>query len=97
MAAMATRDLAAAFSEVTVDVDRVVEDRERCLAWIRIRGIHTGRYLGLSPTGKAIDVVATVEAPRRAPEEARIDMDRLEIFAQLGAVNLPGPSGERTR
>ncbi len=87
----AAPDLPAAFPGLAVDVIRVARAADRLLIRVRLRGVHTGVYLGIGPTGRAVDVPAGVEVERRAGGAAhpRLDLDRLEILAQLGAVNLP--------
>lgn len=67
-----------AFSDTTLDVlDQVVEG-DRVASRIRMRGTHSGTFMGIAPTGKAVEVsgmrLDRVENGRIAEHWAVIDV-----------------------
>jgi predicted ester cyclase len=80
----------AAFPDLSISVRRLVADGSGVAAWIALNGTHRGRFAGLSPTGRAIDIVGAdllVERDGRFIEAWGL-RDLNALWIQLGA--LPG-------
>jgi predicted ester cyclase len=80
----------AGFPDLSVSVRRLVIDDTGVAAWITLRGSHRGRFAGLSPTGRPVDVVGAdllVERDGRFVEAWGL-RDLNSLWIQLGA--LPG-------
>lgn len=80
--------LVAGFSNLTCQVISTTAVLDTHNLRLGLRGDHTGPYLGIAPTGKVIEVLATLVVNRREAKP-HLSFDRLEVLRQIGAVNLP--------
>lgn len=82
--------LIAAFPDLSITLRRLVTDGSSVAAWIGLRGTHRGRFAGLSPTARPIDIVGAdllIERDGRFVEAWGL-RDLNTLWIQLGA--LPG-------
>jgi predicted ester cyclase len=82
--------LIAAFPDLSISIRRLVTDGSSVAAWIALRGTHRGRFAGLSPTRRPIDIVGAdllIERDGRFIEAWGL-RDLNTLWIQLGA--LPG-------
>ena len=74
-----------AFSDTRVDVFEQVVEGDRVASRIRMRGTHSGAFIGVAPTGKTVDVsgmrMDRVENGRIAEHWAVIDL--LSLMRQI--------------
>jgi len=80
----------AAFPDLSISVRRLVAEGSGVAAWITLSGTHCGRFAGLSPTRRTIDIVGAdllVERDGRFVEAWGL-RDLNALWIQLGA--LPG-------
>lgn len=65
---------------------------ERVAAYVVIRGVHTGHYAGLAPTGRRITFsqVHLLRYDSGLIIDDQVICDRLSLLQQMGAVSLPG-------
>jgi predicted ester cyclase len=88
----AITSLHVAMSDLSYTVEDIIADADK--VWIRLkaRGTHTGKFMGLPPTGKsvAIDVIDICRFENGKIVEHWGVPDRLGLMEQLGA--LPHPS-----
>jgi predicted ester cyclase len=83
----------AAFPDLSISVRRLVVDDRGVAAWLALRGTHRGRFAGVSPTGRVIDIIGAdllVEHNGRFVEAWGL-RDLNALLIQLGAL----PVGER--
>ena len=78
----------AAFDGLHHTIDEVVVDEPRVALRFTLRGTHTGDFMGIPATGRAIEVAAsvflTVDGGRVA--HLRAQFDQLGLLQQLGAL-----------
>jgi steroid delta-isomerase-like uncharacterized protein len=83
-----TETLRSSFPDLSVDIVRLVEERDLVAAHFRAQGTHTGVFAGVPPTGRHCDLRCTavfrVDEGRIA--EAWVTWDTLSLMEQLGAV-----------
>ena len=82
----------AAFPDLRISIDQLVSDGTTVAARLVLRGTHQGRFAGLSPTGRPIDIAGVdvlVEHAGRFVEAWSL-RDLNGLWVQLGA--LPDPS-----
>jgi steroid delta-isomerase-like uncharacterized protein len=79
--------LRAAFPDARTTLEDIVADGDRVAFRLTIRGTHQGAFLGLAPTGKAIEVsflgIVRVAGGRLVEEWG--GLDQADLFRQLGA------------
>ena len=78
----------AAFPDLSISVRRLVTDGSDVAAWITLRGTHRGRFAGLSPTGRTIDIAGAdllVERDGRFVEAWSL-RDLNGLWVQIGAL-----------
>lgn len=76
------------FSEVGFDIGDVVGERDKVLVRLKMRGKHTGPFMGNAPTNKWIDIDVIDffrVADGRLVEHWAL-MDNLSLLQQIGAV-----------
>lgn len=84
------------FPDLRVSVCRLVTEGNSVAAWITLRGTHEGRFAGLSPSRRQIDIAGVdllVERGGRVIEAWGL-RDLNALWVQLGA--LPGSSPPQT-
>lgn len=83
--------VAAGFSGVSVTVEDVVAEGERLAARYTFRGSHTGEFMGLPATGRAVEVpgqtILRFEGGKVV--ERWQSFDTMSLMQQLGAVPAP--------
>jgi predicted ester cyclase len=78
----------AAFPDLRISIDRLVTDGDTVAARLVLRGTHQGRFAGLSPTGRAIDIAGfdvLVEGGGRFVEAWSL-RDLNGLWVQLGVL-----------
>ena len=80
----------AGFPDLRISIDRLVTEGERIGAWIALRGRHRGRFAGVSPTGRSIDIAGVdLLVERDGLVREAWSLRDLNGWIQLGV--LPGP------
>ena len=83
----------AAFPDLRISIDQLVSDGTTVAARVVLRGTHQGRFAGLSPTGRPIDIagvdVLTEHTGRFVEAWSLRDLNAL--WVQLGALPDPSP------
>jgi predicted ester cyclase len=82
-----------AFPDLHGDLEHVVLEGDMGAVHLRVTGMHEGEFMGMTPTGKRIDI--EVMAFLRFTDEGKIverwtRMDEVAMLTQLGA--MPAPS-----
>jgi predicted ester cyclase len=79
------------FSDYHVIVERLVSDGDHVAVHFRMRGTHTGEFMGIPATGRTIDVHGiTIHRFRDGKlGESWALPDRMEMLQQLGVKQLP--------
>jgi predicted ester cyclase len=88
-----------AFPDIRLTVEDLVVESDRAALRYRLRGTHSGPYLGVAPTGLGFDVEGLTllrVADGRVAEEWHAPTE-LAILRQLGAVKANVPHGGRER
>ena len=83
----------AAFPDLRITIDRLVTDGTSVAAQLALRGTHQGRFAGLSPTGRSIDIAGVdvlIEHAGRFVEAWSL-RDLNGLWVQLGALPDPSP------
>lgn len=82
----------AAFPDMRMEPEDVLQDGDSVVARVRATGTHRGDFMGMPPTGRAIDVqlidIMRIGEDGRAHEHWGV-FDALGMLQQLGAI--PGP------
>lgn len=83
----------AAFPDLRISIDRLVSDGTSVAARVALRGTHQGRFAGLSPTGRPIDIAGVDLLVERAGRfvEAWSLRDLNGLWIQLGVLPDPSP------
>lgn len=78
----------AGLSEIGFDIGDVVGEGEKVLVRLKMRGKHTGPFMGVAPTGNwiNIDVMDFFRVTEGRLVEHWALMDNLSLLQQLGAV-----------
>lgn len=79
------------FSNYHVTVERLISDGDFVAVHYRMRGTHTGEFMGIPPTGRPFDVPGmTIHRFQNGKlAESWVMPDRLELFQQLGVRQIP--------
>ncbi len=83
----------AAFPDLRISIDHLVTDGSSVAARLMLRGTHQGRFAGLSPTGRPIDIAGVdllVEHGGRFVEAWSL-RDLNGLWVQLGVLPDPSP------
>ena len=78
----------AAFPDLRISIDRLVTDGTSVAARVGLRGTHQGRFAGLSPTGRSIDIAGVdllIERTGRFVEAWSL-RDLNGLWVQLGVL-----------
>jgi steroid delta-isomerase-like uncharacterized protein len=82
----------AAFPDMRMEPEDVLQDGDNVVARVRATGTHRGDFMGMPPSGRAIDVqlidIMRIGEDGRAHEHWGV-FDALGMLRQLGAI--PGP------
>jgi predicted ester cyclase len=78
--------LHAAFSDVSITIEDIIVENDKGAVRMRLRGVHTGDYMGIPPTKKEVDstVISIVRIENGKVVERWNVTDRLEVMKQLG-------------
>jgi predicted ester cyclase len=81
-----------AFPDLHITVDRLVGDHNTVAARLILRGTHRGRFAGVSPTGRAIDITGVDLLLEQSGKfvEAWSLRDLTSLWVQLGTLPRPG-------
>ncbi len=83
------------FPDLAATTEQLVAEDGLVAARLLLRGTHTGPYLGVAPTGRAIDVPATIFADvlEGRVRSASLCVDGLGLLEQIGSLNVPLSAG----
>src|SRR5438309_11279825 len=78
----------AAFSDFSAEVLDMICERDKVVTRKVFRGVHTGSFQGIEPTGRSVDihVIDIVRIEDGRVVEHWNSVDRLGLLAQLGAL-----------
>jgi predicted SnoaL-like aldol condensation-catalyzing enzyme len=81
------------FGDMHYDIEDVVAEGDRVAVRLRFRGHHTGEFLGIAPTGRAVDVqhVHMIRIHDDKIAEHWACRDDVGLFTQIGSF----PTGPR--
>jgi predicted ester cyclase len=84
----------AAFPDLTHTLEDMFADGDRVVVRMRIAGKHTGEFMGMPPTNRAITIgsINCLHCADGQIVEQWIDYDGLGMLQQLGAVPMPQPA-----
>jgi predicted ester cyclase len=76
----------AAFSDFSATIEDMIAENDKVVVRMRVRGVHTGDFMGIAPTQKEIDTttISIVRIDNGKIVERWNVTDRLEIARQLG-------------
>jgi predicted ester cyclase len=76
----------AAFSDFSATIEDMIAENDKVVVRMRVRGVHTGDFMGIAPTQKKIDTttISIVRIDNGKIVERWNVTDRLEIARQLG-------------
>ena len=76
----------AAFSDFSATIEDMIAENDKVVVRMRVRGVHTGDFMGISPTKKEIDTttISIVRIDNGKIVERWNVTDRLKILRQLG-------------
>lgn len=85
--------LAAALTELRVELGELAVDGDRAKGTLTISGVHSGELMGVAPTGAPLSLEAPVSVRLDAGTivESRIDLDLDALAAALGGAGRPAP------
>lgn len=80
-----------AFPDARVEIDEAIEAGDRVVARFRFLGTHKGEFLGVAPTGKAIEThgITILKMKDGKCVERWSATDFLAVMVQLGAFTPP--------
>jgi steroid delta-isomerase-like uncharacterized protein len=84
-----------AFPDMRITIDDELAEGDKVVTRWTARGTHTGELMGIPPTGKRVTFSA-IAVDRIAGGEILehwIEIDRLGLMQQLGAIPAPGQAG----
>jgi predicted ester cyclase len=83
----------AAIPDLRISIDRLVTDGTSVAAWLGLHGTHQGRFAGLSPTGRPIEIAGVDVLVERGGRfvEAWSLRDLNGLWVQLGVLPDPSP------
>jgi steroid delta-isomerase-like uncharacterized protein len=93
------QEFARGFSDLKITVEELVAEDDRVMVRMTWRGRHTGKVLGIPPTGKRFEVAGfAVDRFREGQVVEHVPLfDQLALFQQLGVVRAqPGASPQVT-
>jgi steroid delta-isomerase-like uncharacterized protein len=89
------RMLLAAFPDLRMDPQDVIANADKAVARVRVTGTHKGPFMGISATGRRIDVtlidIIRFGDDGRAHEHWGV-IDQLALLQQLGAIPSSAPT-----
>ena len=85
------RDYRVGFPDLEVAIEQLVAGAGICFVQSRLRGTHEGPFLGIPPSGKAVDIVlsAVYSSSEGKLTGHRVLVDFMGLFQQLGL--MPDP------
>ena len=83
-----------AFSDYEVWIDELIAEGDRVVMRATQRGIHTGFWFGLPPTGKRVEwtVIRIFRIADGRIADTWFASDQPGLLRQIGAVVVPGPA-----
>jgi steroid delta-isomerase-like uncharacterized protein len=87
-----TAGFRSAFPGFQVEIEDMLEEGDKVAARWRLRGTNTGSFMGIPPTGKAVNVTATgiFRVVDGKVTDNWVNLDMLGLLQQLGVVPAPG-------
>jgi steroid delta-isomerase-like uncharacterized protein len=86
----------AAFPDLRMELEDVVESGDKVWARARCTGTHTGELMGMPPTGKSVDIqcidIVRIGDDGKAVEHWGVT-DAMKMMQQLGAIPEGAPAG----
>ena len=84
----------AAFDGLNVTIENIMADEDKVIARFSARGIHTGEFMGLPPTGKAITLTAIEIFRLKEGKIAELwgEVNLIGLMMQLGMMPGLAPS-----
>ena len=81
-----------AFSDIRLEIEDMLAEGDKVAARWRFRGTNSGSFMGMPPTGKAVDVKATgiFRVVDGKVADNWVNLDFLGLMQQLGVVPAPG-------
>jgi predicted ester cyclase len=75
-----------AFSDFSLTIEDMIAEKDKGAVRMRFRGVHTGDYMGISPTKKQVDttMMSILRFDNGKVVERWNVTDRLEVARQLG-------------
>ncbi len=79
------------FSDTKVTIEDMFSDADWVACHIKVRGKHTGNFLGTPPTGKSFEMTATCMFRCRDGKVAAniVNPDAMGMLIQLGVIQMP--------
>lgn len=79
------------FSDLKLTIENMCSDGEWVACHFRLRGRHTGDFMGMPATGKSMDITATgmFRCQNGKVAENIVNPDALGMLQQLGVIQLP--------
>ncbi len=83
-----------AFPDLHIEVDRLVASEDRVAGRLIERATHQGEFMGIPPTGNAIDFteIGLLRIENGKIAESWYEMDMMRLMQQIGAIPAPGSS-----
>lgn len=83
-----------AFPGVTATAEHLIAEGDRIAVFIRLRGVNEGDFMGMPPSGKAIDVrgVSMLRFANGKIAERLMVFDQMTMLQQLGVVPAAAPA-----
>ncbi len=87
-----TKGFRSAFSDIRLEIEDMLAEGDKVAACWRFRGTNSGGFLGMPPTGKAVDIKATgiFRVVDGKVTDNWVNLDFLGLMHQLGVVPAPG-------
>src|SRR4030067_234908 len=84
-----------AFPDINSTIEDIVAEGDKVATRATLQGTHQGNFMGIAPTGKKINVVASglIRFTGSKEVEAWGNMDMLSMYQQLGVVPPMGLGG----
>lgn len=80
-----------AFSDMVTEIEETIVQDERAAGRVTMRATHVGEFMGIEPTNRDVELTGMIiEHVEDGKIEAKyVNDNRLEFFAQLGAIEPP--------
>lgn len=81
-----------AFPDMRVEIEDILAEGDKVSARLHLRGTNSGPFMGMPPTGKAVDVTATgiFRVVNGRVSDNWVNLDALKMMQQLDVIPAPG-------